>query len=127
MTVKGNTPTLHRRFKDLPWARIPSVSAVSKDRGRRTRRTIKTAAVPAWITFEGAAQIAQLRRTVTRKGKQTVEVVYLITSADARTAPPATLAAWIRGHWEIENSSTGSATSPTKKTNPWSGPETRPA
>ena len=44
-----------------------------------------------------------MRRTVTRQGKKTVEVVYLITSADVRTAPPATLAAWVQGHWGIEN------------------------
>jgi predicted transposase YbfD/YdcC len=42
-----------------------------------------------------------VRRTVTKKGKKTVEVVCLITSD--RDAGPATLAAWIRGHWEIEN------------------------
>ena len=34
---------------------------------------------PAWIGFAGAAQVAQLRRTVTRNGRKTVEVVYLIT------------------------------------------------
>jgi predicted transposase YbfD/YdcC len=39
--------------------------------------------------------------TVTKKGKKTVGVVYLITSD--RDADPATLAAWVRGHWEIEN------------------------
>ena len=36
--------------------------------------------VPAWIEFAGAAQVAQVRRTATKKGKKTVEVVYLITS-----------------------------------------------
>jgi predicted transposase YbfD/YdcC len=56
---------------------------------------------PAWIEFDGAAQVAQLRRTVTANGKKTVEVVYLITSD--RAADPATLAAWVRCHWEIEN------------------------
>ncbi|WP_407698344.1 ISAs1 family transposase [Streptomyces marianii] len=55
------------------------------------------------VEFTAAAQVAQLRRTVTRKGKRTVEIVYLITSADARTAPPAILAAWVQSHWEIEN------------------------
>jgi predicted transposase YbfD/YdcC len=38
---------------------------------------------------------------VTKKGKKTVKVVYLITSD--RDADAATLAAWVRGHWEIEN------------------------
>ena len=49
---------------------------------------------PAWIEFAGAAQVAQVRRTVTTNGKKTVEVVYLITSD--RGADPATLAAWAR-------------------------------
>jgi predicted transposase YbfD/YdcC len=101
MTVKGNMPTLHRQLKKLPWASIPAVSSVSADHGRRARRTIKAALAPAWVEFHGAAQVAQLRRTVTRKGKKTVEVVYIITSD--RGADPATLAAWVRGHWHIEN------------------------
>ena len=101
MTVKGNMPTLYRQLKKLPWASIPSVSSVSTGHGRRTRRTIKVALAPAWIGFEGAAQVAQLRRTVVKKGKKTVEVVYLITSD--RSASPETLAAWARRHWHIEN------------------------
>jgi predicted transposase YbfD/YdcC len=32
-----------------------------------------------------------------------VEVVYLVTSADAMTAPPQVLAAWVQSHWHIEN------------------------
>jgi predicted transposase YbfD/YdcC len=103
MTVKGNMPALYRQLKKLPWARIPAVSSVSRDHGRRARRTIKAALAPAWTGFDGAAQVAQLRRTVTTKGKKTVEVVYLITSD--RDADPETLAAWARGHWEIENCS----------------------
>ncbi len=101
MTVKGNMPTLYRQLKKLPWTAIPAVSAVSTGHGRRARRTIKVALAPAWIGFAGAAQVAQLRRTVTRKGKKTVEVVYLITSDAGVDA--ATLAAWIQGHWHIEN------------------------
>jgi hypothetical protein len=68
------------------------VSSVGTGHGRRARRTIK-------------AQVAQLRRTVTKNGKKTVEVVYLITSD--RDAGPATLAAWVRGHWEIETAFIG--------------------
>src|ERR1700756_1442084 len=101
MTVKGNMPTLYRQLKKLPWAAVPAVSAVSTDHGRRARRTIKAVLAPAWTEFDGAAQVAQLRRTVTKNGKKTVEVVYLITSD--RNADPATLAAWARSHWHIEN------------------------
>ena len=74
---------------------------MTTDHGRRARRTIKAALAPAWIEFDGAAQVTQLRRTVTKNGKKTVDVVYLITSD--RHADPATLAAWVRSHWEIEN------------------------
>src|SRR5512142_2282563 len=101
MTVKANMPALYKQLKKLPWAAVPAVSAVSTDHGRRARRTVKAVLAPAWIGFDGAAQVAQLRRTVTKKGKKTVEVVYLIASD--RDADPATLAAWVRGHWEIEN------------------------
>jgi predicted transposase YbfD/YdcC len=101
MTVKANMPALYRQLKKLPWSAVPATSSAGTDHGRRTRRTIKAVLAPAWVEFEGAAQVAQLRRTVTKNGKKTVEVVYLITSD--RDAGPATLAAWVRGHWEIEN------------------------
>ena len=125
MTVKANMPALHRQLKKLPWAAVPAVSAVSTDHGRRARRTIKAALAPSWIEFDGAAQVAQVRRTVTRNGKKTVEVVYLITSD--RAADPATLAAWVRGHWHIENKLHWVRDVTYRKTNPWSEPATRPA
>ena len=108
MTVEANMPTLGRQLKKLPRPAVPAGSAVSTDQGRRARRTIKVALTPAWIQFAGAARIAQLRRTVTRNGKKTVEVVYRITSD--RDAGPATLAAWVRGHWEIGTVITRSGT-----------------
>jgi predicted transposase YbfD/YdcC len=102
-TVKANQPTLYTACKNLPWRDVPSHAEVQVGHGRRAHRAIKVLAAPAWITFSGAAQVAQIRRTTTRAGKKTVEVVYVITSADHRAAPPATLAAWVQGHWGIEN------------------------
>lgn len=106
-TVKANRPMLLAALKTLPWkeVRVGSTSA-ERGHGRRVRRTIKVLEVPdlpGWPQFTGVAQIAQLRRTVTRAGKQSVEVVYLITSAGRHAAPPVTLAAWVQGHWCIEN------------------------
>jgi predicted transposase YbfD/YdcC len=75
MTVKADMPTLYRQPRKLPWTAVPVASAVSTGHGRRTRRTIKAVLAPAWIEFEGTAQVARLRRTVTKKGKKTVEVV----------------------------------------------------
>ena len=102
-TVKGNQPTLHAACKKLPWAKVPAHRVTSTGHGRRATRTIKVVTAPAWVTFAGANQIAQIRRTVTKAGKRSVEVVYVITSADHLAAPPATLAAWVQGHWGIEN------------------------
>lgn len=102
-TVKANMPTLHQKLKKLPWKDVPAYTAATTDRGRRVTRTIKVADVPDWIEFPDAAQVAQLRRTVTGKGPKTVEVVYLITSANHKDAPPQRLATWAQGHWGIEN------------------------
>ena len=102
-TVKGNMPD------PAPTAEGPALEGRCPPlgdptgHGRRVTRTIKVVAVPDWIEFPGAAQVAQLRRTVTKAGKKSVEVVYLITSADHKAAPPATLAAWVQGHWGVEN------------------------
>lgn len=103
-TVKSNQPRLHTACKNLPWAQVSPHSHLSTTHGRRTRRTIKVVPAPGWITFAHAAQIAQIRRTVTRGRRRSVEVVYVITSADHRTAPPATLASGVRQHRDIENS-----------------------
>lgn len=102
-TVKGNQPKLFAACKALPWAQVPSRTVTTRGHGRTATRTIKVITAPAWVQFSGAAQLAQLRRTVTRHGKRTVEVVYLITSADHHAAPPATLARWVQAHWGIEN------------------------
>jgi len=86
----------------LPWADVPIHSVLSRGHGRRSRRTIKVIDAPAWVDFTSAAQIAQIRRTITRLGHKRVEVVYGITSAAHADAPPAALAAWVQGHWGIE-------------------------
>lgn len=107
-TVKANQRALLRSLKKLPWAKIPVGSrSTERGHGRRVTRTIKVADapthLPGWTGFTGAVQVAQLRRTRTVKGRKSVEVVYLITSAAHQEAPPAVLASWVQGHWAIEN------------------------
>ncbi len=102
-TVKANQPRLHAELKKLPWAQVPSHSSLDTGHGRRARRTITVLDAPAWVGFAGAAQVAQIRRTTTRAGKKSVEVVYVITSASHHHAPPPVLAGWVQGHWGIEN------------------------
>jgi predicted transposase YbfD/YdcC len=103
LTVKGNQPGLLARCKALPWNQVPSVSTTGRGHGRRMTRTIKVVQAPGVLDFPGAVQVAQLRRTRTIKGKKSIEVVYLITSMDARQGSPSQLAAWVQGHWAIEN------------------------
>jgi len=90
-TVKKNQPTLYAACKDLPWADVPGHTYTQRGHARRATRTIKVVDAPAWVQFTGAAQIAQLRSTVTKN----VEAVYVITSADHHR-PPATLATWVQ-------------------------------
>jgi hypothetical protein len=40
---------------------------------------------------------------VTPDGRRSVETVYALTSRDHRAADPNLIAAWLRGHWQIEN------------------------
>ena len=110
LTVKANRPKLLAVLKALPWKQVRSASATDTSRGRRITRAIKVLQAPTdlpdWAGFPGAAQVAQIRRTritKTKTGKKkTVEVVYVITSADHQTAPPRVLAAWVQHHWRIE-------------------------
>ena len=68
------------------------------------------------MDFPGAAQVVQVRRTRTTKDRRnagkngggsakrtTVEVVYLVCSLPMGQAQPEQVAAWVRGHWKIEN------------------------
>ena len=54
-------------------------------------------------TWPHMAQVAELTRIVTRQGKTTQEVVYLISSLTPDQASPQRLLALVRGHWHIEN------------------------
>ena len=102
-TVKNNQPTLYKALADLPWSQVPTSRSTQRCHGRTITRSIKAIECPTWIRFPHAGQVAQVRRTTTRNGKRSVEVVYLISSMNMIQAQPATLAAWIQGHWGIEN------------------------
>ena len=58
---------------------------------------------PKWVDFPAAAQVLQVQRTRTIKGRKHVEVAYLICSLPMEQAQPEQVAAWVQGHWGIEN------------------------
>ena len=103
LTVKGNQPGLRRALAALPWQQIPAHRHTERSHGRTATRTIKAVEAPGRLDFPNARQVLQLRRTVTRHGKRSIEVVYLICSQTMTQAPPAKVASWIRGHWAIED------------------------
>ena len=110
-TVKQNQPTLYAElatyFAD-PHAVCQQAETWDRRRGRVEHRVIRVSTelnsylAPTWPLV---AQVAQLTRTVTRKGETSIEVVYLITDLLPKQASPLRLLSLVRGHWGIENRS----------------------
>ena len=77
---------------------------VEKAHGRIETRTIATSAeaVPH-LDWPGLGQIARLERTRRIGNKESIEIVYLITSLPPTDAGPQRLLALVRAHWAIEN------------------------
>ncbi len=108
MIVKSNQPTLLARITALPWAAVPVTHTDLPERGhgRVETRTLKTLTAARGTGFPYAKQIVQItrERLLIATGVRTVEVVYAICSLPFEHALPAHIAAWLRGHWGIENS-----------------------
>ncbi|WBB82126.1 ISAs1 family transposase [Micromonospora sp. WMMD882] len=107
LTVKGNQPHLHVQLTGLPWRAVPDAARdTDRGHGRREIRTLKILTISTGIDFPHAAQAIQIRRRRHRLDQPkrfTTETVYAITDLHVHHARPAQLAAWIRGHWSIEN------------------------
>jgi len=106
-TVKANQPTLRTAVRRLPWAAAPGSRRRERGHGRTESRSIKLIdcdGTDVTGLFPAARRaIKVVRRRTTADGRRSVETVYALTSLDHRAADPALLAAWLRGHWEIEN------------------------
>jgi predicted transposase YbfD/YdcC len=117
LTVKDNQPHLRAALAALNWDRARRHVTRDEGHGRSETRRCRVTDAPARIRamFPHARQIARITRTVTRtvtarSGRQRTttrktssETVYIITSLSAREAGPAHIAAYVRGHWGIEN------------------------
>jgi hypothetical protein len=55
------------------------------------------------LAWPGLKQVCRLERTTTRRGRQSVEVQYAITSVSPQRADVTLLLDRWRGHWGIEN------------------------
>nr|WP_315202413.1 ISAs1 family transposase [Actinomyces oris] len=104
LTPLGNQKTLRKALKALPWKNVPSTSWIDTSHGRRVRRTVKAIEAPAWVDFPAAAQVLQLRRTRTlKKVGSASRWSTRVCSLPMTDAQPEAIAAWIQGHWGIEN------------------------
>jgi predicted transposase YbfD/YdcC len=107
LTVKANQPTLHQQLAALPWRAVPDAARdTGREHGRREIRTLKILTVSTGIGFPHAAQALQIRcrrHRLDEPKRFTTETVYAITNLRIHEAKATQLAAWIRGHWHIEN------------------------
>jgi predicted transposase YbfD/YdcC len=111
LTVKGNQPRLRRQLAELPWRDVDEGHrSAETGHGRREIRVLKVVTIAAGIEFPHARQAVQITRRARpvsartgKKSKWRTETVYAITDLAPHQARPDELAAWIRGHWQIEN------------------------
>ena len=111
LTVKGNQPTLRRQLAELPWRDVSEGHrSAETGHGRREIRVLKVVTIAAGIAFPHAVQAIQITRRTRpvsarsgRTGRWRTQTVYAITDLAPHQARPDELAAWIRGHWQIEN------------------------
>ncbi|MFI1301609.1 ISAs1 family transposase [Streptomyces noursei] len=90
MTVKANQPTLYAACRRLPWERAKTRhTEQSRAHGRLERRTL-TVLTHDGLDFPHVAQVARIYRTRTEiaTGKQTREIIHVITDLTSQQAKP---------------------------------------
>ena len=107
--LKDNQPGVKEAvsllFSDPPWG--DSFDCVCRE-GRRgdqweRRRLWASTALNQYLDWPGLGQVCCVERTRRRKGIETVERAYAITSLPPERADAARLLEIWRGHWGIEN------------------------
>ena len=81
------------------WAEtFDEVTTYDKGHGRREKRTLRaTTGLADYLDWPDVAQVGRVEAEVTRDGKTTREVRYLITSVPRAWADAAQLLRWVRG------------------------------
>lgn len=116
-TVKENQKNLHAALAGLNWGRARRHVTRDTGHGRDETRIHQVTDAPASIKglFPRVRQAARVTRVITRavttrngrervaSTKTSTETVYIVTSLTAREAAPRHIAAYLRGHWGIEN------------------------
>ncbi|MEO1052567.1 MAG: ISAs1 family transposase [Bacteroidota bacterium] len=101
--VKKNQPTLYRHMEAQAKERtIGWCIEMERNKGRFERREIRVYPLDGAIAslWKGAKQFVQIKRVVKKKGKQSRETAYFISSIDVSAL---SYNMGIRSHWSIEN------------------------
>jgi predicted transposase YbfD/YdcC len=104
LLVKANQPALHQQLKALPWREVPVADhTCDRGHGRAETRQLRVTTI-AGLDFPHATQAMRITRRVRPLGSRRwrTVTVYAVTSLTAAQASPASLAAYVRGHWGIE-------------------------
>ena len=107
--LKDNQPGMKEAvsllFEQPPWGESFDYVCREGRRGDRweRRRLWASTALNQHLDWPGLGQVCCVERTRRRKGKETVERAYAITSLPAERADAARLLEIWRGHWGIEN------------------------
>ena len=107
--VKDNQPGVKEAvsllFEQPPWGERFDEAVREGRHGDRweRRRLWASTALNEYLDWPGLGQVCCVERTRRRKGKETVELAYAITSLSPERADAARLLEIWRGHWGIEN------------------------
>lgn len=83
---------------------METAETFSKGHGRREHRRLESSTrLARHLDWPGVAQVCRLTRRVRRRGVETVEVAYALTSVPRSRADARQLLDWWRGQWLIEN------------------------
>jgi predicted transposase YbfD/YdcC len=106
-TVKANQHHLHAALQAMPWPQGThhTSTGIGIGHGRLEQRIIEVLPAPAGLGFPGGAQVFQITRYRTNRttGARESETISGITSLTPDRATPAHIAAYLRGHWQIQN------------------------
>ena len=92
------------RCYDGPPPDLRRAETIEKGHGRiEVRKIATTSEVVIHLEWPGAAQAVRIERHRHIKGRDSVEIAYLITSLSAAEASPERLLELNRAHWAIEN------------------------
>ena len=107
--LKDNQPGVREAvsllFEQPPWGESFAEASQEGRRGDRweRRRLWASTALNEYLDWPGLGQVCCVERTRRRRGRETVERAYAITSLSVERADGVRLLEIWRGHWGIEN------------------------